>query len=76
MVSSRFQNKITGMLSGWYTEEWEKTIVWSGSNLMVKDMSIAEEILYNLEKYGIEADIQVSSDPIFRGWEAKLVFVS
>lgn len=73
MASKRLQDKLSGILSGWYTADWGTNIVWKDGDLMIKDPALGEEILYNLEEDGIEVQLQQPTEPGFQGWGTKLV---
>lgn len=64
------QDKISSSLSGWYSEEWGRSIVWDNGNLMVKNFDLGEEIAYNLNEDGITVEVCKNSDP---DWKARLI---
>lgn len=72
MISARLQNKIAGILSGWYTEEWGKTIRLENHILLVKDESIFDEIVFNLREEGLTFTINPSID----GWAGAIEFIN
>lgn len=74
MITSRVQNKIDSMLSGWYTSDWGSTIVWHGQYLMVKDADLADEIAYNLKEDGYEPTIISPPSSEFNGWASAICF--
>lgn len=74
MTSARLQNKISGMLSGWYSDEWNKTIVWNNGKLFIKDAILADEIIYNLKQDGFEFDTTTASNKEFINWETEITF--
>lgn len=64
------QDKISSSLSGWYSEEWEQSIIWNNGNLMVKKFELGEEIAFNLKEDGVKVELFTNDDP---EWKARLV---
>lgn len=72
-MTPRLQNKINSLLSGWYTEQFNSSIVWHGDNLVIKDLSIAGEIVYNLtQELGLAIIEYTPTDPKFHDWNSEL----
>jgi len=69
-MNTRMQNRISSYLSGWFQEDWLKTILWHEDKLYVKDIKILDEILFNLgEHINLDAaDTSISKDPEFNNW--------
>lgn len=72
-MTPRLQNKISGSISGWYGNDWLTNIKWHGSNLMVKDKLLAEEIIYNLQ-HDINKTFIINKpiDLEFIDWDAEI----
>lgn len=72
MISARMQNKIAGTLSGWYSEEWGKTIKLENQFLLIKDESLIDEITFNLKQDGLNFKL----NPPTSEWAGVIEFVS
>lgn len=68
-MNSRLQNKISERLSGWYPEQWEKTIVWKNGKLFIQNSQVSDEIVYNIEQeLEVELEVTKSTDPSYTDW--------
>ena len=60
MISNRLVDKIEGMLSGWYPDQWPSEISWEGNRLLVAGGDLAAEIVFNLRAEEIDAFLEIN----------------